>query len=93
MLEPLSFYSQFSVVDIDWSNAKALWVVPPMRDEELLVEQCALLKALNPSLRCFVCKYSAAPGAPCVLLLLLLLLLLPAQQPAHQHTPQCVNVF
>lgn len=38
----------------DWSNAKSLWVVPPMRDEEMLLEQCARLKAVNPALRCFV---------------------------------------
>lgn len=36
------------------SNAKALWVHPPMRDEEMLVEQCALLKAINPEIKCFV---------------------------------------
>ena len=41
-------------MDVDWSNAKALWVNPPMLDEELLLEQCARLKALNPALRCFV---------------------------------------
>ena len=53
-VEPLDFFAQFAVVDFDWSNAKALWVAPPMRDEELLVEQCSRLKALNPNLRCFV---------------------------------------
>ena len=25
-----------------------------MRDEEMLIEQCTVLKELNPSLRCFV---------------------------------------
>ena len=58
-VEPLSFYAQFGVVDFDWSSAKAIWVKGNatnggMNDEELLVEQCSMLKALNPNLRCFV---------------------------------------
>ncbi len=44
-------YSQFGVVSIDWSNAKALWVAPPMSCEEKLVEQAALLKAARPGVR------------------------------------------
>ena len=46
-----SFYSQFGVVSVDWSNAKQLWVQPPMSCEELLVEQAALLKAARPGVR------------------------------------------
>ena len=43
------------------SNAKALWVNPPMMDEEMLLQQCAALKALNPSLRCFVYRWVWLP--------------------------------
>jgi len=49
-----SFYSQFGIVDIDWSNAKQLWVQPPMSCEELLVEQAARLKAARPGVRVMV---------------------------------------
>ena len=44
-------YSQFGAVSIDWSNAKQLWVQPPMSCEEKLVEQAALLKAARPGVR------------------------------------------
>ena len=44
-------YSQFGVVSVDWSNAKQLWVQPPMACEELLVEQAARLKAARPGVR------------------------------------------
>lgn len=44
-------FSQFGLVSIDWSNAKQLWVVPPMSCEELLVEQAARLKAARPAVR------------------------------------------
>ena len=44
-------FSQFGGVSIDWSNAKSLWVAPPMSCEELLVEQAALLKAARPGVR------------------------------------------
>jgi len=53
LLDP-DFYSQFGVVDIDWSNAKQLWVVPPMMCEELLLTQAAVLKAKNPNIKVFV---------------------------------------
>jgi hypothetical protein len=46
-----SLFSQFGVVSIDWSNAKATWVEPPMSCEERLVEQAALLKAARPGVR------------------------------------------
>ena len=46
-----TFYSQFGVVSVDWSNAKSLWVVPPMSCEEMLVEQAARLKAARPGVR------------------------------------------
>ena len=49
-----SLFSQFGVVDVDWSNAKALWVQPPMSCEELLVEQAARLKAARPGVRVMV---------------------------------------
>ena len=52
-LDP-SFYSQWGIVDVDWSNAKALWVKPPMSAEELLVEQAARLKAARPGVRVMV---------------------------------------
>jgi hypothetical protein len=50
-LSNASLYSQFGVVSIDWSNAKQLWVNPPMSCEELLVEQASLLKAARPGVR------------------------------------------
>ena len=43
-----SVFAQYGVVSVDWSNAKALWVQPPMSCEELLVEQAARLKAARP---------------------------------------------
>ena len=46
-----SLYSQFGVVSVDWSNAKQLWVNPPMSCEEKLVEQAAALKAARPGVR------------------------------------------
>ena len=46
-----ALYSQFGVVSVDWSNAKQLWVQPPMSCEEKLVEQAALLKAARPGVR------------------------------------------
>ena len=48
-----AFFSQFGIVSVDWSNAKALWVKPPMSCEELLVEQAARLKAARPGVRVF----------------------------------------
>ena len=53
-VEPIDFYAQFGIVDFDWSNAKALWVIPPMTDDLLLLQQCAALKAVSPDTRCFV---------------------------------------
>ena len=52
-VQPIEFYAQFGIVDFDWSSAKSLWVRPPMQCD-LLLEQCALLKAANPAARCFV---------------------------------------
>ena len=53
-LDPV-FYSQFGIVDVDWSNQKDRWVTTvPFDDQELLPDQCALLVAQNPKLRCFV---------------------------------------
>jgi hypothetical protein len=46
-----TLYSQFGLVSVDWSNAKQLWVEPPMSCEELLVEQAAQLKAARPGVR------------------------------------------
>jgi len=46
-----SHFSQFGLVSLDWSNAKQLWVAPPMSCEERLVEQAALLKAARPGVR------------------------------------------
>ena len=46
-----TLFSQYGVVSIDWSNAKQLWVQPPMSCEELLVEQAAQLKAARPGVR------------------------------------------
>ena len=37
------------LVDIDWSNAKSLWVRQrPMRDEAMLLEQVRRLRASDP---------------------------------------------
>ena len=41
-------------LSLNSSNAKQLWVVPPMSDEELLLTQAALLKAANPNIKVFV---------------------------------------
>ena len=46
-------YAQFGVVSVDWSNAKQLWVVPPMSTEQMHVEQAARLKAVRPGVRVF----------------------------------------
>ena len=46
-----TLFSQYGVVSLDWSNAKQLWVQPPMSCEELIVEQAALLKAARPGVR------------------------------------------
>jgi hypothetical protein len=54
LLTPTSFYSQFGIADIDWSNAKQLWVVPPMDCDGLLVKQVNQLLALNPDMKVFV---------------------------------------
>eukprot|EP00047_Mylnosiga_fluctuans_P008772 m.260071 g.260071 ORF g.260071 m.260071 type:complete len:421 (-) comp23253_c0_seq1:104-1366(-) len=54
LLEPVEFFAQFGVVDIDWSNGKALWVRPPMDCEELLLKQAALIRAVNPKTKVFV---------------------------------------
>ena len=32
-----------------------------MRDEEMLLQQCAALKGLNPDLRCFVYRWVGLP--------------------------------
>jgi hypothetical protein len=46
-------YAKFGIVSVDWSNAKALWVVPPMSTEQMHVEQAARLKAVRPGVRVF----------------------------------------
>ena len=53
-LEPVEFYAQFGIVDLDWSNAKSLWVHPPMNAEELLIKQASILKAVRPAVKVFV---------------------------------------
>jgi hypothetical protein len=50
-----SFLAKFGVVDVDWSNAKAIYTNQhPMNCEELLVEQGAMVKAINPDTHYFV---------------------------------------
>lgn len=45
----------FGVISYDWSNAKAQWAAAkPMDDEELLVAQAAMTKAVSPDARVFV---------------------------------------
>ncbi len=53
-LEPVDFYAQFGIVDIDWSNAKSVWVTPPMNDDACLIEQVNRIKAVNSETRVFV---------------------------------------
>lgn len=49
-----AFFSQYGLVDVDWSNGKSLWVNSPMSCEELLVEQARQLKAARPGVRVFL---------------------------------------
>jgi hypothetical protein len=53
----IDFFSQFGVVDIDWSNAKQLWVNPPMQDEELMARRCNACVAASS-----LCVVVAADG-------------------------------
>lgn len=47
--------AKFGLVSFDWSNAKALWAnARPMNCEELLVEQAAMVKAVNPDTHVWV---------------------------------------
>ena len=50
-----SITAKFGVVDFDWSSAKQLWAnARPMNCEELLVEQAAMVKAVNPDTHVWV---------------------------------------
>eukprot|EP00038_Savillea_parva_P031914 m.91837 g.91837 ORF g.91837 m.91837 type:complete len:426 (+) comp9929_c0_seq1:268-1545(+) len=47
--------ARFGLVDYDWSNSKGYWVdQSPMNCEEMLVDQAARNKALNPTAKVFV---------------------------------------
>jgi hypothetical protein len=48
-------FAEYGLVSIDWSNAKQIWVAPPMSCEEQLVEQAARLKAVRPGVRVMGC--------------------------------------
>lgn len=49
------FLAQFGVVDFDWSNAKQIWAnMKPMDAETLLVQQAAMVKAVNNDTRIWV---------------------------------------
>ena len=53
-LDP-QFFSQFGLVDIDWSHMKGVWANQhPMDSTGLMVKQAEVLKALNPQARYFV---------------------------------------
>ena len=50
-----SFSAKFGLADYDWSDGKAIWAnVAPMNNEELLVEQAQMTKALRPDMKVFV---------------------------------------
>ena len=67
--------AKFGLVSFDWTNARALWMAAKPHDcEERLVEQCRMVKAVNPSTKCFVCKCAALQ---CVLTASSAMLLLP----------------
>lgn len=52
-----TFFSQFGIVNYDWSNAKAEWsAAKPMDCQERLVKQAAMTKAANPKTKTWVCK-------------------------------------
>lgn len=74
----IDFYSQFAVVDVDWSNAKQLWVVPPMECQELLIEQCGELASL------LIINESTDRGA-----LLVFVTARTAQRSSRQRTQSC----
>jgi hypothetical protein len=47
--------AKFGLVDYDWANAKTTWVdASPMNTDDMLVEQAARNKALNPTAKVFV---------------------------------------
>ena len=58
-LMPRNRTDGWSIVDVDWSNAKRQWAASkPMNAEELLLQQAALIKASSPSTRVFVYRNS-----------------------------------
>jgi len=48
-----TFAAKWGLVAFDWSNDRADWQ-GPLDDQERLVEQCRMVKKLNPLTRCFV---------------------------------------
>jgi hypothetical protein len=52
--------AQFGIADFDWSNARGPWsTAQPMNCQELLVEQAAAVKAVNPNTHVWVYRNSA----------------------------------
>ena len=48
-------YTDFGLVDFDWSNGRSAWSsASPMNDQELLLRQAQAVKAATPSARVFV---------------------------------------
>ena len=62
--ETVQKLARFGIVDIDWSNAKALWSnTSPMDDQERMLTQAKIIKKANPDTHVWVyrlslCKYS-----------------------------------
>ena len=49
----------FSIVDVDWSNARSLWArAQPMNCEELLLQQALQIKQSSPSTRVYIYRNS-----------------------------------
>jgi hypothetical protein len=55
----VSYLTNWAVVDIDWSNARAVWAAThPQTDEELLLAQARAVKAVNPTAHVWVYRQS-----------------------------------
>eukprot|EP00040_Diaphanoeca_grandis_P030025 m.176861 g.176861 ORF g.176861 m.176861 type:complete len:442 (+) comp31864_c0_seq2:206-1531(+) len=67
-LDP-QFFSQFGIVDVDWSNMKAVWDNQhPMNSSGLMIEQAMAIRAINPNTRVWVYRnlVKALPWLTCV---------------------------
>ncbi len=59
MFDP-AFAARFGLVSFDALNAQAKWLATmPHNSEELLVQQCQQVKAIDPSVKCMVYRNTA----------------------------------